>query len=286
VLAEAAAAIESSSGGGSGGDGCGGDSTGDRSDTSPRPNVETGNLVVDGTMATGFSGESSSCGSLKGNVPAAVMDNRPPNVFGTSYTPPMALDELLRSGVATLAYLPVIAARIPKQEGLDATCHGELIPPFAPPPESAANLSIGDLEQRSSYIDMSASTIPTSSAAGRQRPTPRFRFAELFAGIGGFGVGLEALGGQCVFASELEPACAKLYQQHFGETASLPAGGVAGDIWDVSIDDIPEHDLLVGGFPCQPFSGLGLQPGLADDKGAGVSQRCLPNPFCQRFCWW
>lgn len=90
-----------------------------------------------------------------------------------------------------------------------------------------------------------------------------FTFAELFSGIGGFGVALEALGGKCVFASEISKSCIKTYGRNI---KTLPENGVSGDIWTVKGEDIPHHDLLVGGFPCQPFSSLGGQPGLSDDK--------------------
>mmetsp|Transcript_5776 Transcript_5776/g.10337 ORF Transcript_5776/g.10337 Transcript_5776/m.10337 type:complete len:507 (-) Transcript_5776:46-1566(-) len=92
-------------------------------------------------------------------------------------------------------------------------------------------------------------------------PVDSFTFAELFAGIGGFRVALESLGGRCVFASEIEPFTRGLYTQNFGED------GVVGDIQDVPDSEIPEHDLLVAGFPCQPFSTLGDQPGFEDSKG-------------------
>jgi DNA (cytosine-5)-methyltransferase 1 len=89
--------------------------------------------------------------------------------------------------------------------------------------------------------------------------TSQFTFCELFAGIGGFGVALEALGGTCVFASEISAPSIRTYCRN---VKTLPK--VSGDIW--KIQNIPRHDLLVGGFPCQPFSSLGQQPGLEDDK--------------------
>lgn len=90
-----------------------------------------------------------------------------------------------------------------------------------------------------------------------------FTFAELFAGIGGFRVGLEALGGRCVFASEIEPRTVSMYALNFGNVPEIH-----GDIRSVGAHQVPPHDLLVAGFPCQPFSSLGLQPGISDrDKG-------------------
>lgn len=91
-----------------------------------------------------------------------------------------------------------------------------------------------------------------------------FTYAELFAGIGGFGVALEALGGECVFMSELEENIRALYCHNFETT------NVHGDIYEVDNSEFPKSlDLLVGGFPCQPFSALGTQSGFNCEKGRG-----------------
>lgn len=81
------------------------------------------------------------------------------------------------------------------------------------------------------------------------------RFVDLFAGLGGFHVGLQKLGHKCVFASELEPDLRALYERNFAHEA-------VGDIRDVGVDEIPAHDILCAGFPCQPFSKAGEQRGL------------------------
>lgn len=97
-----------------------------------------------------------------------------------------------------------------------------------------------------------------------KKTTPLFTYAELFAGIGGFGVALEALGGQCVFASELEDHIRALYCHN------LHATNVHGDIYKVKDSEFPQDlDLVVGGFPCQPFSALGNQAGFDCEKGRG-----------------
>jgi DNA (cytosine-5)-methyltransferase 1 len=103
-----------------------------------------------------------------------------------------------------------------------------------------------------------------ASTAAATTSVPAFTYAELFAGIGGFGVALEALGGECVFCSELEEACRDMY------TANLKVANenLHGDIYKVADADLPANlDLLVGGFPCQPFSAMGEQPGLECEKG-------------------
>lgn len=87
------------------------------------------------------------------------------------------------------------------------------------------------------------------------------RFIDLFAGLGGFHVGLSNLGFNCVFASEIDSELRNLYQENF----SIPAWG---DIKLIPESKIPEHDILCAGFPCQPFSKAGAQQGLDDlDRG-------------------
>lgn len=80
-----------------------------------------------------------------------------------------------------------------------------------------------------------------------------FDFVDLFAGIGGMRIGFEAIGGRCVFSSEWNPFAVKTY------AANFPAGhAVAGDITKIPSTLIPEHDVLLAGFPCQPFSIAGV----------------------------
>jgi DNA (cytosine-5)-methyltransferase 1 len=80
-----------------------------------------------------------------------------------------------------------------------------------------------------------------------------FTFIDLFAGIGGTRLGFEAAGGRCIFTSEWDRFCQQTYRANFPQTHTL-----AGDIRTVHTDDIPDHDLLVAGFPCQPFSVAGV----------------------------
>jgi DNA (cytosine-5)-methyltransferase 1 len=84
-------------------------------------------------------------------------------------------------------------------------------------------------------------------------------FIDLFAGLGGFHVALAELGHECVFASEINKELRETYAQNFGLTP-------AGDIRAVSASEIPDHDVLCAGFPCQPFSKAGHQKGLRDKE--------------------
>lgn len=87
-----------------------------------------------------------------------------------------------------------------------------------------------------------------------------FRFIDLFAGIGGIRLPFQELGGKCVFTSEWDRFSKKTYASNFGE---LPDG----DITSIPSSDIPEHDVLLAGFPCQAFSQAGLKQGFNDTRG-------------------
>jgi DNA (cytosine-5)-methyltransferase 1 len=90
-----------------------------------------------------------------------------------------------------------------------------------------------------------------------------FKFVDLFAGIGGFHAALSALGGECVMASEIDKSAANIYKSNWGIEP-------AGDITELANEGgvrVPDHDVLVGGFPCQPFSKSGLQRGMDEARG-------------------
>lgn len=87
-----------------------------------------------------------------------------------------------------------------------------------------------------------------------------FTFIDLFAGIGGFRIALEEIGGKCLFTSEINEDCAKTYGANFGEYPD-------GDIEDINVKNIPKHDVLCAGFPCQPFSISGHKKGFKDTRG-------------------
>jgi DNA (cytosine-5)-methyltransferase 1 len=88
----------------------------------------------------------------------------------------------------------------------------------------------------------------------------KFTFIDLFAGIGGIRIAFERNGGKCVFTSEWDEPCQIMYEANFGEKP-------AGDITKIDAEDVPNHDILTGGFPCQSFSIIGRGKGFSDTRG-------------------
>ena len=89
---------------------------------------------------------------------------------------------------------------------------------------------------------------------------PDFSFIDLFAGIGGIRYPFQKLNGKCVFSSEWDKFAQKTYLANYGEMPS-------GDITKIKASNIPDHDVLLGGFPCQAFSQAGLKQGFSDTRG-------------------
>ena len=79
------------------------------------------------------------------------------------------------------------------------------------------------------------------------------KFIDLFAGIGGLRTAFEKAGGRCVFSSEWDKFSQQTYRANFLENREI-----YGDITKIDVSEIPEHDILIGGFPCQPFSLAGV----------------------------
>lgn len=86
------------------------------------------------------------------------------------------------------------------------------------------------------------------------------RFIDLFAGLGGFRIGLTRAGFECVYGSDFNKNAAAVYKANFGED-------IHSDITQVDVDSIPDFNILAGGFPCQPFSAAGKKQGFGDTRG-------------------
>lgn len=97
-----------------------------------------------------------------------------------------------------------------------------------------------------------------------EQKKPEFTFIDLFAGIGGIRLAYQNLGGKCVFTSEWDKYSKLTYEANFGE---MPQG----DITKIDEKDIPDHDILLGGFPCQPFSIAGVSKKNAMGKAHGFA---------------
>lgn len=106
----------------------------------------------------------------------------------------------------------------------------------------------------------------------------RFRFIDLFAGIGGMRIAFTRLGGKCVFSSEWDKYAQHTYERNFGEVPF-------GDITKIDENSVPDHDILVAGFPCQAFSIAGRRGGFEDTRGtlffdvARIIRRKRPSAF-------
>lgn len=87
-----------------------------------------------------------------------------------------------------------------------------------------------------------------------------YKFIDLFAGIGGFRIALESFGAQCVYSNEWDKYAQETYKMNFGDVPE-------GDITQVDEKNIPDHDILCAGFPCQAFSISGKQQGFEDSRG-------------------
>jgi len=100
-----------------------------------------------------------------------------------------------------------------------------------------------------------------------------FRFVDLFAGIGGFRCALTAVGGTCVYSSEWDKFAAATYEAWFGQRPDMR------DIREVDFADIPDHDVLTAGFPCQPFSLAGVSKKKSLGRAHGFDDEDQGNLF-------
>ncbi len=104
------------------------------------------------------------------------------------------------------------------------------------------------------------------------KKTVKFTFIDLFAGIGGMRIAFESVGGKCVYSSELDKFSKHTYKTNFGETPD-------GDITQVDENSIPNHDVLVAGFPCQPFSIAGVSRKNSLGKPHGFEDKIQGTMF-------
>ena len=98
----------------------------------------------------------------------------------------------------------------------------------------------------------------------------QLKFIDLFAGIGGFHLALKSIGMKCVFTSEIDKYARQTYAANFKDKYLKDPNLFTGDIWKVDYKNIPNFDILCGGFPCQPFSQAGYKRGFKDNKDGNL----------------
>jgi DNA (cytosine-5)-methyltransferase 1 len=133
--------------------------------------------------------------------------------------------------------------------------------------EFVVDLLAGACREEPSHYGADQATEATSFRAGMP-----FSFADMFAGIGGFRLGLERAGGHSVFSCEWDKYAQKTYRAWFGETPH-------GDIRNVKLADIPDHDVLAAGFPCQPFSIAGVSKKKSLGRAHGFKDKAQGTLF-------
>lgn len=130
----------------------------------------------------------------------------------------------------------------------------------------------GEITPKKAYFYILESMIAQRKAIRKQRND--FSFIDLFAGIGGMRKGFERAGGECVFTSEWDKYAQKTYRANFQDDHPI-----AGDITDIEAGDIPKHDVLLAGFPCQPFSIAGVSKKNALGRAHGFMDKAQGTLF-------
>jgi DNA (cytosine-5)-methyltransferase 1 len=133
---------------------------------------------------------------------------------------------------------------------------------------------------RRGYIEGPASPVPSQPTlkllrGGKDQPPADFTFIDLFAGIGGLRRGFESIGGRCVFTSEWDKFSQLTYRANFPDDDHE----INGDIRAVNAADIPAHDVLLAGFPCQPFSIAGVSKKNALGRAHGFEDKTQGTLF-------
>jgi DNA (cytosine-5)-methyltransferase 1 len=122
----------------------------------------------------------------------------------------------------------------------------------------------GEVKPKKSIIRLMREIVDNEYGNRKKPAEDNFTFIDLFAGIGGFRKGFETIGGKCIFTSEWDQNCRKTYLANYHCDHMF-----AGDITQIHEKDIPDHDLLLAGFPCQPFSIAGVSKKNALGKKHG-----------------
>lgn len=130
----------------------------------------------------------------------------------------------------------------------------------------------GDTSPTAAECSFIASLGPNAPYAQDESDNASFTFCDLFAGIGGIRLPFQELGGRCIFSSEWDKFAQKTYRMNYGETPS-------GDIRQVASSDIPDFDVLLAGFPCQPFSLAGVSKKQSLGRPTGFEDKTQGTLF-------
>lgn len=121
-------------------------------------------------------------------------------------------------------------------------------------------------------ISSSIMQMLSNQAQGSEKENSKFKFIDLFAGIGGMRIAFERQGGDCVYSNEWNKYCQQSYFANFGEQPD-------GDITKIDARIIPDHDILVAGFPCQPFSIAGVSKKQSLGRATGFEDKTQGTLF-------
>lgn len=139
-------------------------------------------------------------------------------------------------------------------------------------PKTVYRWEKGDVEPKKAYLYILKSMVEQRRSTRQTRSD--FTFIDLFAGIGGMRKGFEAAGGKCVFTSEWDKYAQKTYRANFPDDHPI-----FGDITNISAEEIPQHDVLLAGFPCQPFSIAGVSKKNALGRAHGFMDKAQGTLF-------
>ncbi len=139
-------------------------------------------------------------------------------------------------------------------------------------PKTVYRWEKGEIVPKKAYLSILQSMVEQRRSARKSRSD--FKFIDLFAGIGGMRKGFEVAGGKCVFTSEWDKYAQKTYRANFPDDHPI-----AGDITQIDASDIPSHDVLLAGFPCQPFSIAGVSKKNALGRAHGFMDKAQGTLF-------